>query len=815
MSIRQEAQQELSNLDLDEEVVQLALAALAGEDEIERVLSGGEADVPEEPTDAKAQIPTIFLQNIAVAGFRGIGPEATLEIPPGPGLTVVVGRNGSGKSSFSEALEVLLTGDSYRWKDKHKAWERGWKNLHQGDNPKITARFQVEGMNKPTVVERTWNEGSGIADSEYFAQHHGQPRSDLDGIGWEEPLNLYRPILSYNELSMVESRPTTLHDILAEVLMIGDLSVAPKNLAQVRLKRERYKKEVVEDLKDNILPALEGSDEERAMKVKEALTKRSWDLKVITDLGLEPDADYKVLQDIMNLAVPDEEKVTEVAEEIDLAHTSLSNRSSTEIESAERVKRLLETALKHYELPHKNQPCPVCGVGFLDDSWHTGALEQVKQLKDMTQGYRKAKKNLDRALDKARQLAAVPKTNLSSRVKKLRVRISISNVLDIDRLISEWERWSSFPERVDKTFEHFRSQYYTVKRERNIVSKQAREIFSEREEKWRAILTELLEWVSKAQKVVKEKPEIAKIKKAEGAIKTVTDNIRSRRWRPIELQALDLWNDIKLESNVNLRSVELAGARNMRRVDLQVDVDGIRTEALSVVSQGELSCLALSLFFPRAMLPASPFRFLMIDDPVQAMDSARVDGLARLFAKIAEDRQLIVFTHDNRLPESLRLLNLDHHCLEVVRLAKSKVEVSEKRDPVIQYFFDARSIMKDENFPADMARRVIPGFCRDGLEAACVEAVWRRRLGRGKSHQAIEKELLYAKKLSQKASLVFFDKIDKGGEVFKTIAGKWERRLADAYSDANKGTHKKYSGELPALINDCQTLAERLRRHNA
>lgn len=40
MSIRQEAQQELSNLDLDEEIVQLALAALADEDEIERVLSG-------------------------------------------------------------------------------------------------------------------------------------------------------------------------------------------------------------------------------------------------------------------------------------------------------------------------------------------------------------------------------------------------------------------------------------------------------------------------------------------------------------------------------------------------------------------------------------------------------------------------------------------------------------------------------------------------------------------------------------------------------------------------------------------------------
>ena len=800
MSLRQEVQQELSNLNVDEEIVQLVLAALAGEDEIERVLAGGEADGSEEPADAKAQVPPIFLQDITVEGFRGIGPNSTLEISPGPGLTVVVGRNGSGKSSFSEALEVLLTGDSYRWKNRSKVWQKGLKNLHQVYNTKITARFQVEGMNKPSIVERSWNEGSEIADSEHFAQHHGQARSDLDGIGWKEPLNLYRPILSYNELSMVESSPTALHDILAEVLMIGDLPVVSKNLAKVRLKRKHYVEEVIKDLKNNILPALDGSEDERAIKIKDALIKRSWDLKVITDLGLELGDDHKVLQDIMNLTLPDEEQVTKITKEIDLAYTSLSNRSSTEVESAERVKRLLEAALKHYELNH-NQPCPVCGEGLLDDSWHTSTLEQVKQLKDITQGYRKANKNLDQALDKARQMVSVPK-------------LPSSNMVDTEELKTVWKEWSLLPDNTDKVSEHLLSIYFVVQDKATTMSEQAKQIFSEREEKWRAIFTELLKWISEAQNVVKAKPEIAKIRKAEAAVKTVTNSIRSRRWKPIESQALGLWQDLRLESNVNLRSVELAGSRNMRRVDLQVDVDGIEADALSVVSQGELSCLALSLFFPRAMLPASPFRFLMIDDPVQAMDPARVDGLARLFAKIAKDRQLIVFTHDNRLPESLRLLNLDHHCLEVVRLAKSKVEVSEKRDPVVQYFFDARSIMKDDNFPEDMARRVIPGFCRDGLEAACVEAVWRRRLGRGKSHQSIEEELFYAKKLSQKASLVFFDKIDQGGKIFATISGKWERRLADAYSDANKGTHKKYSGDLPALINDCQTLAERLRRHN-
>ena len=43
-----------------------------------------------------------YLTSLTVEGFRGIGPRQTLTLTPGPGLTIVVGRNGSGKSSFAE-----------------------------------------------------------------------------------------------------------------------------------------------------------------------------------------------------------------------------------------------------------------------------------------------------------------------------------------------------------------------------------------------------------------------------------------------------------------------------------------------------------------------------------------------------------------------------------------------------------------------------------------------------------------------------------------------------------------------------------------
>ena len=123
----------------DNEWRPLVLAALEGQGELQRQLDDGAAKTATgttavaiaTATAAAAAPPRIaFLRSLTVEGFRGIGPKATLDLTPGPGLTLVVGRNGCGKSSFAEALELLLTGETYRWKDRSKVWKEGCRNLH-------------------------------------------------------------------------------------------------------------------------------------------------------------------------------------------------------------------------------------------------------------------------------------------------------------------------------------------------------------------------------------------------------------------------------------------------------------------------------------------------------------------------------------------------------------------------------------------------------------------------------------------------------------------------------------------------------------
>jgi hypothetical protein len=143
----------------------------------------------------------MFLSSISVAGFRGIGRQAQLKLHPAPGLTVVSGRNGSGKSSFSEALELALTGTSYRWRQKSSLWVETWRNLHHSDPCAIRVEFIADGIG-PFKIGLDWTPQAELPDRKSWTQGAGsEQRIDGTGhLGWARALELWRPILSYDEL---------------------------------------------------------------------------------------------------------------------------------------------------------------------------------------------------------------------------------------------------------------------------------------------------------------------------------------------------------------------------------------------------------------------------------------------------------------------------------------------------------------------------------------------------------------------------------------------------------------------------------------
>src|SRR5262249_61515187 len=137
--------------------------------------------------------------------------------------------------------------------------------------------------------------------------------------------------------------------------------------------------------------------------------------------------------------------------------------------------------------------------------------------------------------------------------------------------------------------------------------------------------------------------------------------------------------------------------------------------------------LGLALFRPGAPAGDSRFRFGISDDRVQAMAPARVDGLARVLSTVAARRQVVVFTHDDRLTESLRRLQLPATVWAVTRRENSAVELRRVTDPVTMYLDDAWTLARTEQLPDAARSAIVAGLCRGAIEAACHDVVRRRR----------------------------------------------------------------------------------------
>ena len=211
-----------------------------------------------------------------------------------------------------------------------------------------------------------------------------------------------------------------------------------------------------------------------------------------------------------------------------------------------------------------------------------------------------------------------------------------------------------------------------------------------REDMWAPVAKDVVAWCERAQVAEAAAADLPAVRAAITWLKNATDDIRNDRLAPLGDQSRAIWSRLRQESNVDLSAIRLSGSGPARKVDVKVTVDGTAGAALGVMSQGEVNALALSIFLPRATMETSPFRFLVIDDPVQAMDPAKVEGLARVLEEISSVRQVLVFTHDDRLPEAVRRLAITATILEADRLPGSVVMVRPALNPVERQLKDAR-----------------------------------------------------------------------------------------------------------------------------
>ena len=787
----------------------LVLAALEGGDGLEAALAGRDPSPQAAPARETPGPVGAFLQSIAVEGFRGIGPAQTLQLRPGPGLTLVVGRNGSGKSSFAEAIEVLLTGDSLRWKERAAVWREGWRNLHH-PAASLTATFLVEGERGPCVVSRRWEPEAAFEAADAAAELHGKPRSDLGSLGWTAALRTQRPFLSYNELgSLLDEGPSKLYDALSSILGLEDLVLALGALQEARRLREKAVKDATE-ARGRLLERLRDVDDARARQVAAALEGKEWDLAEVESVlaGVASPgtgaAELDVLRGIASLEPPDPARVAAAVAEMRGAAKGVQSATGTAAARSRDAATLLELALR-YHAAHGDGDCPVCGrADALDRSWHARQNKAVA-------GLREAAREADAAHEKAE--AARRRWEELAPLKGEALTRAAEAGLDLGGLVEAlgtWVKAGSITD-LEELADHVESASGPLGEAVARLRDSARAELGRKEDAWRPAAIEVAAWLATAREAVKGASDVRRLKGAEAWLKKAAAGIRDDRFAPIAEKAAAVWEHLRQQSHVELGRIQLTGEGTRRRVALDVTVDGVEGAALGVMSQGELHSLALSLFVPRATLPESPFRFIVIDDPVQSMDPARVDGLARVLETASGDRQVVVFTHDDRLPEAVRRLDIGAEIIEVTRRDGSVVELRRALDPVGRYLEDAFEVASTADLPSSAAAQVVPGLCRLALEAACMEVVRRRRLGRGEPHAEVERALSGAGRLTRLAALAFFDDVERGGDVLSHVERENGRAAADTFRRCDEGRREAQTVASVDLVRQASKLAAWLR----
>ncbi|MFF5390896.1 AAA family ATPase [Streptomyces sp. NPDC013012] len=766
-------------------------------------LGSGAADAG--TTTSSAASGRVYLDSLTVNGFRGIGPRARLSLSPRPGVNLVVGRNGSGKSSLADAIEVGFTGARAHRPGQDATRGGHWVNLHNAESPKIELKLAIEGDAGNSTLTRAWT-SKEFGSSEAAFKRPGHGVVPLAEAGWDTAIADHRPFLSYTDLDlMLNGKPSQRYDAIATILGMDLLSTATNGLSA----REKALATTAKEARD-ALPGLKDAlyaleDDDRAVQALLAVdTPEALDLDTIDALvaGLPPADDSRLAELQIEAGVhgPDLAEVGEAVQRLRIAVADVEDLHGTDAENARLRADLLEKALAHADRHPDDDVCPACGTErVLGREWYDHASRQIVELR------REAKTAED-----ARAAVRTGARNLQNLIERP-ARIPAA-------LTDPWKAWTDCRQITDPA-ELARSaeEAATVLADAcGAVRTYAVRELEERDERWRALLTRLAAWADKAREVERDKSLRTDLGKALRWLKSLSTDLREQRMERFTDATQAIWERLRQESNVDLTAVSLKGSEkaNVRKLVMAASVDGQDAPALDVMSQGELHSLALSLFLPRATTADSPFGFLVIDDPVQSMDPTKVHGLAQVLHEMGRHRQIVVFTHDPRLQKAFTDQELPVTVFQVTRGEGSRVKVACVDDPVAQAIGDARAIAATPGLPSETYSHVLPGLCRIALENAFLEAAWIRHHRTGGSEHDLQAAIDSAERFQEVAAFALFGDVSRGGDVKEEVRRRYGSPACSLIQQCQKGAHPD-GASIPnphRFVTDVENLAQKIRK---
>lgn len=647
-----------------------------------------------------------WLTRASISGFRGVPPEGLIiEFPASPGITVIHGPNGSGKSSICDAVDVGLHQSINASIDRMQGtggqlpvWEPVLAHSSSGGKVDVELRL-VNADGRTLDIETHIAPDRSVSARAHVTSVAGERASVQLGEAWRSAVAAYGPTYAYASWEQHIQRAQDLQKYLARMLVLGGCFGSVDRAIKRKAATSEEAKERIDHAMRSARSALS--------RVAES-SGRTWNFSMPTLLedpdewwaksGFpQPGDDSVIPEGELKLEPLDAATSDAIRALSDLMEDATSNSGL-----AQALKMLDEATNFSTDLAS----CPVCGI---ESDWRphlhatvgTNAAISAKievwarALEALTIETRKVlpklitassddrRDSLSAADVKSELLLASQRTSGAAAKSTVAAAQSLLAVLDTHGYLAE------AAEAVER---------------------------ASAESAWQRALANAL---APLRDALREDRDLAVTQADWADMEKRLDDLESRLKRRRESALGEATNNtvVALLHDAGIEVQNLTVQKRQAELVL-ADSTGNRIE-LGMLSAGQRNAVLLAPAL--AVAEGGPFGFLLIDDPVHAFDELRVDFISRQIGRIAEERRVIVLTHDERLREHLLASPHDVDSRTIDRsTATGTIELLDSSPMWATLLEDAASLMSLANPPqlALKLTNVLRGLCRQALDNA-------------------------------------------------------------------------------------------------
>ena len=619
------------------------------------------------------------LVSLELENFRGFRDSQRLDLDAD--IILIRGDNGSGKTSLTDGILWLITGALPHLTDRVKGLRQTHDPIQNryGEGPSRVALrvrtdagawlFERTGDARSTTL-RTSRDGESLEGDQWLPQAFGEDSSDE----LRSAVSTWGILRQDAIRSVLDTGGAALHERMSSVIGLTDVTrfreacrTATKNLAlEHRQSLASYTSaqsaagSVRRDLNDHQRTTEGFSRSPLQARLNAAVAATTDDVTISFSQTDDLEGVVRLGQKVASLI----ELSTAAADAYDAyvlaADAVIQTSGALEVDfaaaqaQADELSRLTSDTQRLAEaaLGLLGEQCPVCDQP-IDTDLVRAKLQQdlernTTRLIAATES-RKAAASISQRLVEARaaeQGRAQVEEALARRTNELAVALNESSPIHVEDSMRRHEGLRALARRLEEVRFSLRRVHAEVQAELEAADTRllvAVDVATAEETRARAALD-----------LVTAREESAK--DLEKATQIAADRIVARWLRDLEPSFAEVFDRLSPHPTFSVLRARQDVFYNRNQVVPEVvdPVRGITANPLLVYSEGQLNTVALSYFLGLALnAPSASLGFMVLDDPLQAMDVLAVLGFADLCRRLRQQRQLLITTHDRRYADLL------------------------------------------------------------------------------------------------------------------------------------------------------------------